>query len=83
MDNPYSGEVVCEVPWVTANAAEEMINQANHVQKEWAHFNLSKRQDLCTQWIQTLQNNADRIAREVSQQMGKPLKQVCDKNVNG
>lgn len=82
VDNPYSGETYCEVPYDSSKEAHAKLDRSVQVQREWQHVPLKERQMLCTKWIEALQSQADSIARDISGQMGKPLQQAYNE-ING
>lgn len=84
VDNPYTGDVYCEVPETTSKEAHEQLDTANAVQKEWQQVPLEERQELCRKWVEVLQDQtvADQIAHDITGQMGKPLQQSFNE-ING
>jgi acyl-CoA reductase-like NAD-dependent aldehyde dehydrogenase len=43
VDNPYSGETVCEVPLVDAAGAEKLVQQAAKAQQQWRTSKINER----------------------------------------
>ena len=82
MDNPYSGEIYCEVPYDSGKQAHEKLDAAVAAQREWRKVPLVERQKLCTKWIDVLKDQEDSIAKDITGQMGKPLQQSRNE-VNG
>ncbi|DBA04474.1 TPA: hypothetical protein N0F65_010070 [Lagenidium giganteum] len=82
VDNPYSGEIYCEVKYDTAKEAHAKVDKAHKVQQDWKNVSLKERQALCSKWIDTLESQADVIATDISGQMGKPLQQARNE-ING
>ena len=76
IDNPYSGETVAERPYLSDKEVEGLVSRAQRAQKAWARVALPERLALCERFCQAFEADGDRIAREVTAQMGKPLGQA-------
>ncbi len=63
VDNPYTGEIVAEVPFATAAEARATVHKAAAAQKSWASSSLDARLALCREYIGVVQKNKDAIAK--------------------
>ena len=82
VDNPYTGEIFCEVAYDSKADAHAKVDAAVKAQLDWKNVPLHERQDLCTKWMAALASNAESIADEISGMMGKPVQQARNE-VNG
>ena len=76
VDNPYSGEIVAEVRLLSAHDVEGVVTRAARAQKAWARTSIQERIALCDRFCKAFEADAERIAKEVTLQMGKPLSQA-------
>ena len=76
IDNPYTGETVAERPLLAASEVEGLVSRAFRAHKQWTRVPLLERIALCERFCQEFEKDGERIAREVTQQMGKPLSQA-------
>ncbi len=76
IDNPYTGETVAERPLLAAAEIEGLVARAFRAHKAWAKTQIAERVALCERFCQQFEKEGERIAREVTQQMGKPLSQA-------
>ncbi len=76
IDNPYTGETVADRRLLGAEEIEGVVNRAFRAHKAWARTPVQERVALCERFCQELEKDGERIAREVTQQMGKPLAQA-------
>ncbi len=76
IDNPYTGETVAERPLLVASEVEGLVSRAFRAHKQWTRVPLPERIALCERFCQEFEKDGERIAREVTQQMGKPLSQA-------
>ena len=82
VDNPYTGEAVCEVAYDSKAEAHAKLDAAVKAQLDWKNVPLNERQRLCTNWIHALASNAADIADDISGMMGKPVQQARNE-ING
>ncbi len=75
IDNPYTGETVAERPLLASSEVEGLVSRAFRAHKQWTRVPLPERLALCERFCLEFEKDAERIAREVTQQMGKPLSQ--------
>jgi len=76
IDNPYSGETVAERRFLGAAEVEGLVTRAFRAHKSWAKTPLPERIALCERFCQELEKDSERVSREVTLQMGKPLAQA-------
>src|SRR5207302_8407813 len=76
IDNPYSGEIVAERPLLQESEIEGLVTRAFRAHKSWARTSIAERTALCARFCQQFEKDGERIAREVTAQMGKPLAQA-------
>jgi acyl-CoA reductase-like NAD-dependent aldehyde dehydrogenase len=76
IDSPYSGETVAERRFLDVQEVEGVVARASRAQKAWARTALSERLALCERFCAAFEADGERIAREITLQMGKPLAQA-------
>src|SRR5438128_10800021 len=76
IDNPYTGETVAERRLLDATGVEGVVTRASRAHKAWAKTPLADRIALCERFCAEFEKDGERIAREVTLQMGKPLAQA-------
>jgi acyl-CoA reductase-like NAD-dependent aldehyde dehydrogenase len=76
IDNPYTGEIVAERRYLDESEVEGLVSRAFRAHKAWAKTPLPERIALCERFCEQVEKDKDRIAREVTAQMGKPLAQA-------
>jgi acyl-CoA reductase-like NAD-dependent aldehyde dehydrogenase len=76
IDDPYTGELVAERRLLAAGEVEGLVSRAFRAHKQWMRVPLPERIALCEKFCQEFEKDLERIAREVTQQMGKPLSQA-------
>ncbi|MFL5387149.1 MAG: aldehyde dehydrogenase family protein, partial [Myxococcales bacterium] len=76
IDNPYTGEVVAERRYLSGNELEGALSRAARAQRSWARTGIDERIALCNRFCAAFEAASDRIARDITLQMGKPLAQA-------
>lgn len=76
VDNPSTLETYVTVDLADSDKAKAMVDKAVATQMAWKSTTLSERIDLCSRWLAEMQKDVDRIALDISNSMGKPLKQA-------
>jgi acyl-CoA reductase-like NAD-dependent aldehyde dehydrogenase len=76
VDNPFSGEIVAEIPLLDAREVEGLVARAARAQKAWARTSVAERVALCEKFCAAFEQDGEQIARDVTLQMGKPLSQA-------
>ncbi|HYB99408.1 MAG TPA: aldehyde dehydrogenase family protein [Candidatus Limnocylindrales bacterium] len=75
VDNPSTGEVAATFEMLSAQAVEPLLARAQRAAGDWRATPLQERVDLCSRFLQAFDARAETIARELAEQMGKPLPQ--------
>ena len=73
VDNPATGEIVAEVPYMGKDEVNKAIERADTAQKKWAQVPVYERAEAIENFVSALKKMAPEVARDISQQMGKPL----------
>jgi len=76
IDNPYTGEMVAERRLLAPSEVEGVVTRAFRAHKAWAKTAVADRVALCERFCEEFEKDGERIAREVTLQMGKPLAQA-------
>jgi len=76
IDDPYSGEIVAERGFLGAGEVEGVVARAARAQRAWARTPVQERAALCERFCQALEEDGERVATEITRQMGKPLAQA-------
>jgi acyl-CoA reductase-like NAD-dependent aldehyde dehydrogenase len=76
IDNPFSGETVAERKFLTPAEIEGVVTRASRAQRAWARTSIAERVALCERFCAAFEQNAERMASEITRQMGKPLAQA-------
>ena len=75
VDDPYTGDVF-EVPLHSAAQTSQLLHSAHSYQHRWRTSPLAQRQQLCSAFADLLGVHRERIARDITRQMGKPITQA-------
>ena len=73
--NPANSEKFRELPCHTWEDAETLLIRARMAQGEWKHSTLEQRIELVQGAMDYFQENIETISRDISLQMGKPIRQ--------
>ncbi|GAB3657076.1 NAD-dependent succinate-semialdehyde dehydrogenase [Echinicola sediminis] len=71
--NPYTGELLKELPDHSEQQVAEAIQNAQTAYQNWRHVPIGKRSQLMKNAGQVLRNNRDRYAEIISLEMGKVI----------
>ena len=74
--NPYDQQVVCEVPLDDADRLAAKVSAARAAFERWSRLPLDERAGRVRAGLQRFRERADDIAREVTLQMGKPIREA-------
>jgi acyl-CoA reductase-like NAD-dependent aldehyde dehydrogenase len=74
--NPFNQQTVCELPTDSALAVEDAVDRAVAAQRQWARIPLAERCRQVRAGMEKFKSNLEQVARDVTLQMGKPLKQA-------
>eukprot|EP00742_Colponemidia_sp_Colp-10_P002707 GILJ01002894.1.p1 GENE.GILJ01002894.1~~GILJ01002894.1.p1 ORF type:complete len:494 (+),score=74.03 GILJ01002894.1:201-1682(+) len=75
VDDPYTGQIIAEAPLLSREQAERTLEKSKLAQGFWKQLPLDERIGICEKAIQYFHLKADKVATEITQQMGKPLSQ--------
>lgn len=73
--SPVDGSVVVERPWAGPAALDRALHLATRAAADWARVPLEQRLSRLTAFVQAIEAKADRLAVELTQQMGRPVSQ--------
>ena len=74
--NPATNEVVATVPIGGAKEAKEAADAAYHAFKSWSALSVYERSDLIWKWYHLIEANKEDIAKIMTAEQGKPLKEA-------
>jgi acyl-CoA reductase-like NAD-dependent aldehyde dehydrogenase len=74
--NPATGEPFREVPLTAPDELDRIVARARTAQREWRRTPVVERVGIVEQMVPAFRAEADRVAREITRQMGKPLRQA-------
>lgn len=74
VDNPYTGEVYCEVPLADSGEASALVARAAAAGREWvASTTVEQRVEACARFMEEFERTREQTAMDITGQMGKPL----------
>jgi len=74
--NPATKEIIGAVPTGGAYEAERAVNAAHGAFKEWSKRTAEERYQLLMKWFYLIEKNKEEIARIMTIEQGKPLKEA-------
>jgi len=74
--NPFTEKTFGEVETTSADKLGDVVDAARAAFEDWRHTDLSERAALCTRFVEAFKAERESIARDVTQQMGKPIAQA-------
>lgn len=74
--NPYTGEVIDKFKELTKKEIDSALEKANERFKKWRKTSFEERSKLLKKAAEELKKNKDEYARDISLEMGKPIKQA-------
>lgn len=74
--NPYDQKPVCELPWDNSERLEQKITAAREVYAGWHRMPLEERAIQVQRGLDRFRNASEKIARDLTLQMGKPIRQA-------
>jgi acyl-CoA reductase-like NAD-dependent aldehyde dehydrogenase len=72
--SPINGSVYVERELATPQQIETALDKASKAQLEWRQLSIRERADYCTRMVEHMISKVDDIAKELSWQMGRPIK---------
>ena len=76
VDNPYDGSTYCQVVRPDAAQAGQAVARAAAAAARWRATDLDERLALCERFLQAFAARGERVAADITGQMGKPLAQA-------
>ena len=73
VDDPFTGELACELPLATEAEAMAVVERAAAAQQAWAGVPVRERVELVRRFCDALLARREEVARDISRQMGKPV----------
>jgi len=73
VDDPFTGEVACELPLATEAEAMAAVDRAAAAQRAWARVPVTERAALVRRFGEALTARREEVARDITRQMGKPI----------
>ena len=80
--NPATGELIDTVPNCSADDVNEAVRVAEIEQKKWAEVPLHERADKIYKFIDLVERDKDRLAKLLSDETGKPIKEAIAEIAN-
>ncbi len=74
--NPYTETAFAEVGVTTPGQLESAVRDARGAYEDWRRSDIADRVALCGQFVEAFRAEKESIARDVTQQMGKPISQA-------
>ena len=74
--NPYNGEVLARLPYDSEESASEKIDRLHQAYLTWRDTSISQRVEVVENVLAYFRQEAELIAKEITLQMGKPLKEA-------
>jgi 1-pyrroline dehydrogenase len=71
--NPATGETISQVPNMTADEVDEVVERAKQALPEWLDATPKERAELLLKLADVLEDNAEELAQIESRNVGKPL----------
>lgn len=81
--SPVDGSVVADRPLAGDSGIDEVLQNAERARDAWRATPLESRIEACEQIVRWLEANADEIAREITVQMGRPLRYTPNEILRG
>jgi hypothetical protein len=72
--SPVAGSVYVERETATAGQIDETLALARKAQSEWKEYPVAKRAEWCSRMVDAFVVQKDRIAAEITWQMGRPIR---------
>lgn len=74
--NPATGEAIGSVPIITHKQMDHVINSAELAFHKWKRLSVYERAAYLHKWYELINQNAEEIARVLTMEQGKPLKEA-------
>ncbi len=80
--NPANNQVIAEVPKGGMVEAKKAVDAAFAAFKEWSVKTAEERSQLLMKWFQLIDENKEELARIMTEEQGKPLKEALGEIIN-
>ena len=74
--NPYSGEMVCELPYDTEESVAQKLDSARSAARAWRFVPLGERMERVAAALEFFRRERESVALDITRQMGRPLAQA-------
>ena len=74
--NPATNETIATVPFGGRNEAKLAVDAADQAFQEWSKLTAYERGDLIRKWYELIEANKEELAKLMTQEQGKPLKEA-------
>jgi len=71
--SPVDGSIYCERDYAQAREIEEVLNKAKRIKRDWKKTPIEKRAEICQEVVAYFEEHAEKIAEEITWQMGRPI----------
>jgi acyl-CoA reductase-like NAD-dependent aldehyde dehydrogenase len=82
VDDPFTQKIVYEGPLLHADQIDGVMSRAYAAHREWKRTSIAQRREAIEAFIRAFDAERGRYAKEITQEMGKPLVQA-DREMNG
>lgn len=72
--SPVDGSLYCERPFASDGEINKVLERASKVKSDWAQRSYAERAEHCRRAIDFLVKHADQIGKELTWQMGRPIR---------
>jgi acyl-CoA reductase-like NAD-dependent aldehyde dehydrogenase len=76
VDNPFTGDVACSVPYADDAVVDSVLDRARSAARAHRTSDVKERIALCERAVAAMEGSADSIAADITRMMGKPLGQA-------
>jgi acyl-CoA reductase-like NAD-dependent aldehyde dehydrogenase len=71
--SPIDGSCYATYNYHSWTDAETMLADAIHAQRSWSRHSVEERVQILSRWVEIVENDSERLAQELTFQMGRPL----------
>ncbi len=76
VDDPFTGEVVCELPLATPEEAQRLVDRAAEAQRSFARAAVAERVALVRAFCEAFRARKEEVAQDITRMMGKPIREA-------
>ncbi len=76
VDDPFTGEVACELPLATVEEAQRLVDRAAEAQRAFARTPVAERAALVRAFCEAFRARKEEVARDITRMMGKPIREA-------